>query len=534
MVATCMLPLQAQKKGLASINARDLKSHMMFLASDELEGRNTGEPGLEIAARYLAAQADLLGLKPAEGGSGFFQHYIIQEQSYDREHSFFSVHHSGRDPVVNQDPFYMLSAIDGERVTIEGEVVFAGYGITDEENGYDDLAGVDIRGKVVLLMSRAPLNEEGTSLQFGEEKWGGMMSYRSKLRYINKQDPKAVLMVFDPKSGIESIGDISPGYADYLSKSMNLKEPDAEISNVGRGPMNILIHRSLADQLMEASGKSLQELQMEIDRSLIPKSFLMEGTRLRMELNLNSKELEVSNVFGLIEGSDPDLKDELILYVAHYDHMGTDDQGGVFNGADDNASGSVALIEIAEAFLSEKRPPKRSIGFLWVSAEELGLFGSKYFADHPMVPEEGIVAVINLDMIGRTKSNEDEQSKRHGLTIVGADTVKVIGALQSKVLMEINQKTLAESGLVGNYNYNDPEHPEQYFYRSDHINFARMDIPVLFYSTGTHRDYHMVSDVEARIDYEKYLKMTRFSFQAGYNVARYRGPIEVDNPMSGW
>ncbi|RLD94377.1 MAG: hypothetical protein DRJ13_14960 [Bacteroidetes bacterium] len=228
------------------------------------------------------------------------------------------------------------------------------------------------------------------------------------------------------------------------------------------------------------------------------------------------------------------MKNEVVIYLAHYDHLGTDGLGGVFNGADDNASGTVALLEIAEAFMMEKKNPGRSIGILWVSAEEIGLYGSQYFADHPLVARENIAAAINLDMVGRTKTKEDEASTRSGLTIQGGDSVKVIGGLQSKVLMEINESTLAESGLVGNYKYNNLTDPNRYFFRSDHISFARKDIPVLFYSTGTHRDYHMVGDVEESLDYEKFLKMTRFCYKVGLNVAQYSGSIKVDNPMSKW
>jgi Zn-dependent M28 family amino/carboxypeptidase len=249
---------------------------------------------------------------------------------------------------------------------------------------------------------------------------------------------------------------------------------------------------------------------------------------------MKTSDLEIFNVFGLIEGSDPALKDEVVIYVAHYDHMGTDGKGGVFNGADDNASGTVALIEIAEAFLKEKKSPKRSIGILWVSAEEIGLYGSQYFAEHPLVAREKIAAVINLDMVSRTKTEEDVLSTRSGLTIQAVDSVKVIGGLQSKVLMEINEKTLKDAGLTGNYQYNNLTDPSRFFFRSDHINFARKDIPVLFYSTGTHRDYHMISDVEEAIDYDKFLKMSRFCFKVGLNVAQHSGPIKVDNPMSKW
>jgi Zn-dependent M28 family amino/carboxypeptidase len=322
--------------------------------------------------------------------------------------------------------------------------------------------------------------------------------------------------------------------ASYLSHSWSLKAADGDAGMMGDRPSIFLIHRSVADQLLEGTGKSLKELQLEIDRSLEPQSFVLEDKTIQIDLHMEVADLEVSNIFGLIKGSDPVLKDEVVIYVAHYDHLGTDGEGGIFNGADDNASGTVALIELAEAFMKEKKHPARSIGILWVSAEEIGLFGSEYFADHPLIPTEKTAAVINMDMVGHRKTAKDVKSGRQDLTIVDGDTVKVIGGLQSTVLMQINKETLEEMGMVGNYTYNDPNHPQQYFYRSDHISFARKDIPVLFYSTGTHMDYHTLTDVEERIDYDKFLKMARFCFKVGYNVAQYKGPITVDNPMSGW
>lgn len=529
-----LVPLQAQRRGLKSINEHDLKMHMLFLASDELEGRNTGERGLNIAAKYLAVQAEQLGLKPADPEDGFFQPYIIQEKGYDLRNSHVTITSSTMNPVVNNRSFYIFPPPEGNQNIIEGEVVFAGYGINDEAHEYNDFANIDIKDKVVLIMNRAPMNEEGTEMLFDNDKWSGMQNFQYKMQYIYSQQPQAVLLAFDPKSGIRSIEDLNPGIANYLSKSRSLKGEESDIPMEGTQPKMVLIHSSVADQLMESSGKSLKELQQEIDRNLTPQSFHMEGTTIKIELNMEATDLKVSNVFGMIEGSDPVLKDEVVIYVAHFDHLGTDGKEGVFNGADDNASGTVALIEIAEAFMNEKRHPKRTVGILWVSAEEVGLFGSQYFADHPMVPLEKIAAVINLDMVGRTKTKEDALSGRSDLTIMGGDTVKVIGGKQSKVLMEISDKTLEEMNLIGNYTYNDLSHPERYFFRSDHINFARRNIPVLFYSTGTHRDYHMVTDEEELIDYEKFLKMTRFCYKVGFNVSQYSDPIEVDNPMSGW
>ena len=534
LAALFVAPVQGQKSGLQSINAHDLKVHMEFLASDELEGRNTGEPGLMVAARYLAVQAQRLGLKPADPEHGYFQHYTILEKSYDLEKSRITIYQGDSAGQVNHDPFFVFPAVDADSVTIEGEVVFAGYGIRNENFNYNDFENIDITDKVVLIMNRAPMNEDGTEAWFDSEKWTGTMSMRYKLPYIYSRDPRAVLLVYDPKSGLNSIEDASPGIMDLLANSRSLKSPDETIGMSWNRPKTVLIHRSVADQLLEGTGGSLEELQLEIDRELSPQSFVLENKRIRIDLNMKMNEMVVPNVFGLIEGSDPVLKEEVVIYMAHYDHVGTDGEGGVYNGADDNASGTVALIELAEAFMKEKKRPARSIGILWVSAEEIGLYGSEYFADHPLVPTEKTAAVINLDMVGRRKTAEDANFTGDDLTIMGGDTVKVIGGLQSSVLMQINKETLEEMGLVGNYTYNQIYHPEQYFYRSDHINFARKDIPVLFYSTGTHRDYHTLSDVEERIDYDKFLKMTRFCYKVGFNVARYRDSIKVDNPMSGW
>ncbi len=528
------LPIYSQKKGLQSVNQADLELHMDFLASDELEGRSTGDPGLNIAAAYLAAQAKHLGLKSADPENGYFQHYIITEKSYDRELCGMTITAEGKEPVVNRDAFYMFPATPGMKETIEGEAVFVGYGINDEANSYNDFLDIDIAGKIVLMMDRAPMNEDGTEAQFDNEKWSGMQNFQFKIRHIMMQQPKAILLVFDPKCGFSSLAEKLPQVVSYIesSKSLKIDGPGPQSSQVM--PKMLIIHRSVADQLLAPSGKDLAAIQEQIDRTLTPHSFLIEDVNLKIDLVMNENDLVVPNVFGYIEGYDQVLKNEMVIYSAHFDHLGTDGAGGVFNGADDNASGTVGLIEIAEAFLSEKKAPKRSVGFLWVSAEEIGLFGSKYFSENPLVPIESIASVINLDMISRTKTAEDEASGRSDLTISGGDTVKVIGGIQSKVLMDINVEALEEMELPANYTYNDISHPSQFFYRSDHINFARHDIPVIFYSTGTHVDYHELTDDLSRVDYDRFVKMTQLSFLLGYKTANYKGPIEVNNPMSGW
>ncbi|MFC2090567.1 M20/M25/M40 family metallo-hydrolase [Bacteroidota bacterium] len=523
----------AQKKAVESITVDDLKMHLEFIASDELEGRETGEPGLNIAARYLAAQAAHVGLTPMNGDEGYLQHYIIEQKSYDLETSGIRIVSKDGDVRTNHEPFYAIPGVNKDTVKISGEVVFAGYGIKDDGNEYNDFAEIDMSGKIVLIMNRGPMNEDGTEGQFGD-KYLGMQSIGSKMQELMKYQPKTILLVMDPKSGMLSLEDLRPGISNYLSRSRSMKKEGADPFEGARPPSMFIIHRTVADDLLNGTGKTLEELQRMIDQSLEPQSFLIGNKTIDICLVTKREDLSVPNVFGMLEGSDPELKDEIVIFMAHFDHVGKDASGGIYNGADDNGTGTVALIEIAEAFVNNKKPPKRSIGFLWVSAEEIGLFGSSYFADHPLVSLEQIAAAINMDMIGRTVSEEDIANGRKGMTIVGRDSVKVIGGKQSTVLMEINEKTLDEMGLHANYTYNDINHPDRYFYRSDHINFARKDIPVLFYSTGTHSDYHEQSDEISKIDFEKFQHMTRFIYKVGYNVANFQGEITVDNPMSEW
>ena len=509
---------------------------MDFLASDELKGRATGDPGLLIAARYLVVQAKYLGLKSVDDRNGYYQSFEISEKSYDREKCQILIVPDGSDEIFNIDSFHISPKAPATTTSIEGEVVFAGYGINDSTNNYNDFQDIEVKDKIVLIMDRAPMNEEGTETQFDNEKW----SYQDKMAYIKELQPRSILLVHDPKSGYNSLGEHYPKYVSYLESTKSLKsdekenESGSEVTRESVNPEMIDIHRSVADQLLNSAGKKLADIQNEIDSSFTPQSFLIQDVSLKIDVVVKEKIFDVPNVFGIIEGSDPELKKEFVIYVAHYDHIGTDGEGGVFNGADDNASGTVALIEIAQAFLKEKKQAKRSLGFLWVSAEEIGILGSKHFADNPMVPVEGIAAVINLDMISRSQTEEDRASSREDLIITGGDSVEIFGGLQSKILMELNEEALDDMNLPGNYRYNDPDHPFRFFYRSDHISFARKDVPFIFYSTGTHNDYHRLTDNLERVDYKRFVEMTKLAFLLGYKAANYNGEIEVDNPMSSW
>jgi hypothetical protein len=526
----------AQKYGIQSITISNLESHLYFLAADELQGRAAGEPGQEIAANYLAAQAKKIGLKAVDDNKDYSQNYIIEGISCDMDESMISISSASKDSIIMTEDFYMIVPQAFEDLNLSGEIVFGGYGVNSEKFNYNDFSEVDVKDKLVLIMDRAPMNESGTESKFDDFNWNDLQNFNYKYAYISSLSPKAILLVFDPKSGYNCLSDINPAIPKYISSSKKLKgveDPNSFYNNLATRVF--IIHRNVADKLLEGTGMDLQTLQKIIDDSLEPHSFPITGKTINIQLKVNKEEFTSRNIFGTIEGSDPVLKNEYLIYTAHFDHVGTDQNGDVYNGADDDASGSTALLEMAEAFMLEKNKIKRSIGFLWVSGEEIGLFGSKYYSDNPIIPLNQTAAVINLDMVGRTRTAEDTGTVMGSeLSIVSGDSIEILGGLQSKILMDINKQTLIQMNMTGDYTYNDPNHPDMYFYRSDHINFVRHDIDVLCYSTGTHKDYHQPTDSADKIDYEKLKKVTDFTFMVGYNIANYKGKIVVDNPFSKW
>ena len=238
----------------------------------------------------------------------------------------------------------------------------------------------------------------------------------------------------------------------------------------------------------------------------------------------------LNNVAAYIEGRDPVLKNEFVVFSAHYDHIGV--AGDKVNcGADDDASGCAALLSMADAFQSLSKKPMRSILFLWVSGEEIGLFGSQWYVNHPLFPLDKTVADLNMDMIGRTKSVADTTAD-HPMT--GPNTVFVITDNQSKELIAIANEIDKTSPIDFDYSLSGRNHPLQLFARSDHFNFVKKDIPILFFSTGLHTDYHTPRDVTEKIDFNKMELITRTMYQIGLVVANNKTRPVVDNPYSKW
>lgn len=511
------------------ITSRDLEIHVSFIASPLLKGRMNGDAGLDIATAYIASQAKLIGLKPANGQS-YFQPFSIIRKSIDPSKTIIQVIESGKEPVTVDRPVIQWLPDIASLLSAEEEVIFAGYGIKADKYNYNDFENVQAEGKILLVMNRGPLSEDGKKFLFDDTNWNSFINIQLKLMSLMSVKAKAILMVMDPKSGYLSINEQYPGISAQLASSMYMKGGKAPMMGLPGMTNLIFVHRDVADELLKGTGYTLENLQNEIDRTLKPHSFMITGKKLRIDIVPREEEKILNNVAAYIEGSDPVLKDELVIFSCHSDHVG--EMGGkIYCGADDNATGCAALLEIADAFCSLPKPPLRSVLFLWVTGEEIGLFGSKWYTENPLFPLEKTVADLNIDMIGRSKSIADTLSDT---PMTGPESVFLITGYQSKELVKIAEDVDKKSILNFDYSLSGRNHPLQLFSRSDHYNFVKKDIPVLFFSTGIHTDYHKPGDVAEKIEFPKMEKIVEAIYEIGFTVANQKSRITVDNPFSKW
>ncbi len=520
---------QKESVGEKTITSSDLESYVSFIASPLLRGRMNGSEGLEIASQFIATEAKLIGLKPANGNS-FFQPYTVIEKQIDTEKTFVGIITGGRDTIKLSLPLFQLLPAGPSDFTTEGQVVFAGYGIKNDKYNYNDFDGITTEGKILLIMNRAPTTDDGKKFLFEGTPWTSFQNVQQKLSTLLFSRAKAILVVTDPKSGFSSFDEQYPGISGQLNSTLSLSGEKTMVMDFPGMPKIIFIHRKVADELLKGTGNSLEGLQKIIDSELKPHSFSIKGKKISITEVSMSKEKVLKNVAGYIEGSDPVLKNEFVIFSGHYDHIG--EQGGMINnGADDDASGCAALLAIAGAFQSLDQKPLRSVLFLWVSGEEVGLFGSKSYVNHPLFPLENTIVDLNMDMIGRVKSLADSTSDT---PMSGPETVFVITDNQSKELRSIADEADRKSTLNFDYSLSGKDHPLQLFQRSDHFNFVRNDIPVLFFTTGLHSDYHTPGDVIEKIDFKKMELITKTMYEIGLTVANKRNRLIIDNPYSSW
>jgi len=520
---------QKGNPGLSKINSGDLEAYVSFLASPLMKGRSNGETELDIASGYLASQAKLLGLRPANGTS-YLQPYTVIKKSVDNEKSSVTIFRNENDSIPVREQILQLFPLGAGDFEVEGNVVFAGYGIKADKYKYNDLENISTEGNILLIMTRSPLSEDGKKFLFEEQVWSSFMSIQAKLTNLLFSKAKAIMIVADPKSGFSSVEQQYPGISNELKSSKYLKGSKPLTIEMPGMPKILFVHRSVADELLKGTGNTLEELQETIDLNLKSRSFMIPDRKIKIAESSKYEEVILNNVAAWIEGSDPLLKKEFVIFSGHADHIGGDGDN-INPGADDDASGCAAILEIAQAFQSLEKKPLRSLLFLWVSGEEIGLFGSQSYVNNPLFPLENTVADLNMDMIGRVKGIADTTEET---PMTGKSQVFLITDYQSKELVAIADEIDKRSGIDIDYSLSGRNHPLHLFSRSDHYNFVRKDIPVLFFTTGLHSDYHKKSDTVEKIDFEKMELITRMVYEIGLNVANRKSRLVVDNPFSKW
>lgn len=469
------------------ITEADLRRHLEVLASDSFLGRDTGKEGQRIAAHYLKDRIVSLGIPPVTGvglqaiNDGYFQRFeLIEERS-----GSISLVKGDQNMGLGSGILYFSESLR-EDLKVRG-IIYAGDGSESER-----LSG--LAGNVVLV----------NGLGWGENE-ELFMAMRRRLEKLRQLRPSVILVL------VERFGRLSD-FAHPGSSRMTLAYELAAATN---GPSAQVV-------LMEKEGWSRMFPKQKLERIFRKKPGSSIKAAALIKVDKDRTRAFSDNVLAFIEGSD--LRDEVVVLTAHYDHIGVEN-GVVYNGADDDGSGTVALLEIAEAFMLAKgdgHAPRRSILIMPVSGEEKGLLGSRYYSDHPVFPLESTVANLNIDMIGRVDSAH--ASSDPYVYIIGSNRL-------STDLHRINEEANDLVGLHLDYTFNAEDDPNRFYYRSDHYNFARKGIPCIFYFSGVHEDYHQPGDDVEKIRFDLLRKRAQLVFHTAWELANRSTRITVDGPV---
>jgi len=477
-----------------TITVEDMKEDLTILASDALEGRETGKRGQKMAAAYIRYHFEELGLEgPVKNGpaNGYYQD--VNLKSSKAGEIYLKI---GDAKLTNLEDFlYYGDAMNIDEVSTD--VVFVGSGSEKE------LENIDIVGKSVLIIN---YNRRERRSVFNRVREKG-----AKMAFVVRSDNDDEFLSFIKRYG---------GFFSRQSLKLDLNENE----KIAEGAF--YISPSSAGEIF---GKPFDKLTKAIEDFNAGKQKALKKIKpknVNYEINFTSKKIISENVLGYLEGTD--LKDEVLVLTAHYDHLGIHD-GKIFNGADDDGSGTVALMDIAEAFVQAKKDgngPRRSILFMAVTGEEKGLLGSAFYVKNPIFSLENTVADLNLDMIGRIDNRGIENSDNY-VCLVGADKL-------STELHELSERMNSTyTNLFLDYTFNDEDHPQRIYYRSDHWNFAKNGIPVIFYTTGSHSDYHKETDTVDKIEFELMRKRAQLVFYTAWEIASRDKRLVVDKATTG-
>ncbi len=497
-------------KAKNSIKGKMIVSHIDFLASKYCRGRETGDKGMEVATKYITSVLRGAELEPAGEFGSYIQPVRLKKVSIG-EGIHLEVEEKRDGIILTQKTKlqwdFLPVAISAER-EVKAPLVFAGYGITAPEHKYDDYKNLDARGKIVLVMRHEP-GENDPESPFEGRRISNHGTLLSKILNAQKHGAVGILFATDPLNH-KVLTPSETGGTDWpsLQKERMMKDEDFKFMRFSP-PMRIVgddfgvqipavaIDGKLADSIL-GDGLSLLKIQEDIDRKMTPNSFPISGKKVLIGISFKNERVDAYNIVAKVRGSDPELQKEVVIAGGHYDHVGKDNRGRVFSGADDNASGTAGVIELARAFQDLKEKPKRTIVFILFTAEEKGLLGARYYVDNPLFPLEKTIAMINLDMIGRND----------------VDQMSLIGRYQYPKLFSIIDKTNSET-----VNFDLNFAVEEFVRQSDHFPFMRKDVPTVFFNSGMHETLHRPEDTANLILPEKAQKVSQLVFLALWKIA---------------
>ncbi|PYR91209.1 MAG: hypothetical protein DMF84_18065 [Acidobacteria bacterium] len=537
--------------GAASITPDELKEWLSYIASDQLQGRRVYEEGLGLAAAYIADHLKEWGVKPAGDDGGYFQ--VVKVLGVDtKSNSSVTVAVNGQTKTFKDGEGVTFSKNQGGKQTVTGAAEFVGYGLSLPERNHDDYKGRDVSGKIVIYLGRGPegvatrllvargrsaIEQEhaaasiGPVLQFGGRGRGGITSASATAPNATPPGSQSAAAP-RPAGGRGGFGNQS------LGDFQTVQRLDTDV------PPQITASDDFFEFILGTAGLNYAAIKGKAAAGEPLPPIALNGASITIKVDADYTIVQTRltrNVVGEVEGSEPSLKDSYVLFGAHYDHVGYEQtpadqgRGGGFgggnppggctgqtrdtpkaddiinNGADDDGSGTVVVMAIAKAFAIGPKP-KRSVVFVWHAGEEAGLLGSRYMADYPEVPLDKVAAQLNIDMIGRNRC--DQPSEANTVYIVGSDRI-------STELHNLNEdaNTSLPTPMKMDYEMNDPSDPESIYTRSDHYSYALKGIPIIFYTTGLHRDYHYLTDEVSKIEFPKMAHIAELVYTTGWKVA---------------
>ncbi|MGH7774589.1 MAG: M28 family peptidase [Candidatus Binatia bacterium] len=469
----------------------EVSRHVRYLASDELMGRGVDTPGIELARDYIAQEFKKYGLVPGGENGTFFQGLEVVTGVRIKESSNLFIG-KGKPLVLNEE-WVALGLSDSGM--IEGELAFVGYGITAKDYGYDDYAGVDVKGKIVLVLRYEPPPKNEKSPFQKAPRFSSHATLRAKVTNARNHGATGMILV-----------DLSPsreGEKELIPIRRSMGRSDG-------GLIAVQAKRQIVEKWLQEEGASLSQLKQKIDSQEKPASISVPGLRVSLNVALEKITKKTDNVIGILPGSDPQSKDENIVIGAHYDHIGlgyfgTRDattEGQIHNGADDNASGTAVILDLAQRLSSLPNRLPRTIVFVAFTGEELGLYGSRHYVTHPSFPIQSTKAMINLDMVGRLRENQ--------LTVFGTGTAKEFDNWMTEAGKKLGIEIKPSARGVG---------------RSDHTSFYNKNIPVLHFFTGTHNDYHRPTDDWEKLNIEGMSRVSDLVLGTVERIASAKEPL---------